>query len=244
MNYYLLPILLFSFSLLTLVTAQESVFGFLDYNLLQWDENRKLTWDDFQGNPFSSSYSSPYSAYTVWYVSYDFSWELSNEQGCYYKFTKILATANFDKSKSWVKKGQESDFILKHEQGHFDIAQILAEEFNERVQSELMGKEFPCPGGRNDSNAITNHARNKVQNIFSQEHQIAQQMNRDYDAETKGAEDSSNTKQIEWDNKIQSLLDVERQVQQTGGNQIGGNQVDFLKQIIQSIQSFLSIIFG
>ena len=113
------------------------------------------------------------------------------------------------------------------------MAQILAEEFNERAQSELMGKEFSCPGGINNSNAINNQARNQVQSIFSQEHQKALQMNSHYDTETNHG--MNNNKQIEWDKKIQSLLDVERQVRQIDEP---NQEVDFLKQIIQDIQRF------
>ncbi len=227
MNYYLLLILLFSFTLLTSVIAQEYAFGFGE-NTLRWDENRKLTWGDFQGFTFAS----PYNAATSWNVPFEYYWESSNE-GCNYKFSKILATANFEKSKSWVKRGQEADWLLNHEQGHFDMAQIFAEEFNERAQSELMGKEFSCPGGINNSNAINNQARNQVQSIFSQEHQKALQMNSRYDTETNHG--MNNNKQIEWDKKIQSLLDVERQVRQIDEP---NQEVDFLKQIIQDIQRF------
>jgi len=233
LNYYLLLILLCSFTLLTSVIAQEYAFGFGE-NTLRWDENRKLTWDDFQGYAFAS----PYYAFTKWYVPFEYSWESSNEKGCYYKFSKISATANFEKSKSWVKKGQEADWLLNHEQGHFDIAQIFVKEFNERVQSELMGKEFSCPSGTNNSNMINNQAMNRVQNIFGQEHQKALQMESHYDTETNYG--NNNSKQIEWDKKIQSLLDVERQ-----GGQIDdlNQEVDFLKQIIQDIKRFFISIF-
>jgi len=142
------------------------------------------------------------------------------------------------KSKSWVKKGQEADWLLNHEQGHFDIAQIFVKEFNERVQSELMGKEFSCPSGTNNSNMINNQAMNRVQNIFGQEHQKALQMESHYDTETNYG--NNNSKQIEWDKKIQSLLGVERQ-----GGQIDdlNQEVDFLKQIIQDIKRFFISIF-
>jgi len=225
--------------------AQESVYGLFlaGSDMIQWDENRKLTWDDFQGNPYSSSnptfHSTAYGATTYSYTTYDFSWEFSNAQGCYYKYTNISSTAHFDKSKSWVREGYVTDFVLKHEQGHFDIAQISADSFNEQVQSELMGKEFPCPGDRKDANSINNHARNQVQGVFSEEHQIQVQMNEDYDDETQGPKDSSNSGQNEWDNKIQSLLDVGRNGRQSGGNQFG-----FLNQIILNIQIFFSNIFG
>ena len=38
--------------------AQESAYGvFLaGSDLIEWDENKKLTWDDFQGNPYSSTH--------------------------------------------------------------------------------------------------------------------------------------------------------------------------------------------
>ena len=244
LNYNLLPILLFSI-LLTVVMAQESAYGLFvpGSDTMQWDENRKLTWDDFEGNAYTSTRDTlpptGHAAVTHAGTSPDFSWGFSNAQGCFYKYNHVSATAHFDKSISWVKEGYKTDFVLKHEQGHFDIAQISADRFNERVQSELMGKEFPCPGGSKNSNSIGNHARNQVYGVFSDEFRTQQLMNDDYDYDTLGPHDSSNSGQNEWNNKIQSMLDAGKNGRQSGGNPFG-----FLNAIILNIQILFSNIFG
>jgi hypothetical protein len=244
LNYNLLPILLFSFTILTVVMAQESAYGIFvaGSDMIKWDENRKLTWDDFQGNPYTTTYETSHPAHAGavahTYFIFDYSWQFTSAQECHYKFTNILAIAHFDRSKAWVRDGYVTDFVLKHEQGHFDIAQISADRFNERVKTELMGKEFPCPTNRSDS-FINNHARNQVQGIFSDESQTQRLMQEDYDYETLGPADSSNSGQNEWNNKIQSLLDAGKD-----GRQSGGNPFRFLDGIILNIQVLFRSLFG
>ena len=191
-------------TVITISISQEYVFGFPE-NWIPWDENKKLVWSDFKGdNP-----NSPFAAYTTWYVSWNYSWIFSNTEECYYEFSRISANANFEKDKSWIKKGRESDWLLNHEQRHFDIAQVLAKEFNERVQIDLKGEKFPCPSSKKDSATINKKTWNKIQNVFDQEHKKALEMEKDYENDTNHGNNSN--KQIEWDKKIQLLLNAERE---------------------------------
>jgi len=203
LNYKILFAIFFSAILLTPAISQNA-FGYT--NSLSWNENKKLTWDDFHG---FINYGSPFFAEAYTDVSWEYSWEYSNLNDCYYEYSKISATASFDKGKSFVKPGRESDSLLNHEQGHFDIAEISAKEFNERIHKELMGKYFPCPEGIDASDTISNQAKNRAQQIFDQENQKGTDMQRDYDTDTFHGK--YNDKQIEWDEKIQSLLGIERE---------------------------------
>jgi hypothetical protein len=46
----------------------------------------------------------------------------------------ILNTdARFNKELSWVLKGQENDYLLSHEQGHFDIAEVNARKYRQAI---------------------------------------------------------------------------------------------------------------
>jgi hypothetical protein len=104
-------ILLFS---LLLFTAYN---GFSQKVIIGGQEgNRLLQWSDFKGTPDESS---PYFAYTAWKTNVKFS-------GVRFEGEKAIVsgfemTVEFDENKSWVKKGKESDELLKHEQGHFDV---------------------------------------------------------------------------------------------------------------------------
>src|ERR1017187_5285211 len=78
---------------------------------INWDKNRKLTWDDFK-EPVPDMHTS-----TVAYTNSGYSYKLSYNNDS----ASFIFECYFDKTKSWVKKELANDYILKHEQGHFDI---------------------------------------------------------------------------------------------------------------------------
>lgn len=84
-----------------------------DEDFIRWQENKKLTWDDFKAPPQKIGNTA---ALTTTHLG--FSYSVSNGKATY------EINCGFQKSRSWglVK----NDWILKHEQGHFDIAEIFA----------------------------------------------------------------------------------------------------------------------
>ena len=85
--------------------------------------NRSLQWPDFKGAPNSSS---PYFAYTAWKTNVKFSGvQFQGEKAVINGFEM---TVEFDAKNSWVKKGKETEELLKHEQGHFDIGVLYMQE--------------------------------------------------------------------------------------------------------------------
>ena len=87
--------------------------------LLTWQQDRRLIWPDFQGEPDEES---DFRAMTNWQLSYDF--QLSKAKGEINSRFNVYAF--FDHQKSWVKEGNGSDELLQHEQLHFDIAELFA----------------------------------------------------------------------------------------------------------------------
>ena len=87
---------------------------------IKWNEDRKLTWDDFKAAPLKMGSTA---AMTTTHLG--FSYSVANGKITY----KI--DCQFEKNKSWglVK----NDWILKHEQGHFDIAEIFARKLNKSL---------------------------------------------------------------------------------------------------------------
>ena len=87
--------------------------------LLPWQQDRRLTWSDFQGEPEEEI---DFRAMTNWQLSYDF--QLSKVKG------EINSQFNvytfFDNQQSWVREGSGSQQLLQHEQLHFDIAELFA----------------------------------------------------------------------------------------------------------------------
>src|SRR6185436_7177040 len=109
----------FIFPLLILLQRED------DY--IKWQEDRKLSWDDFKAEPVKMGSTA---AMTTTHLGFGYS--ISNGVITY----KI--DCRFEKKKSWglVK----NDWILKHEQGHFDIAEIFARQLYRSVSEYQYNK--------------------------------------------------------------------------------------------------------
>jgi hypothetical protein len=181
-----------------------------------WDKNKPLVWDDFQGVPgtfsddhdFSTLSADDTNARIFTNVGYTVWWEKSNNIPCEYKITKLDVVASTSKIESWFHPDRiegEEDEILKHEQGHFDIAQIHAQEF----QAGYEGKDFACPSGIYDDDEIFN----EIDGLWLQIKDDWHAMDKTYDIETDHHEDRE--AQAEWNKKIILLLSTGEYVKET-----------------------------
>ena len=143
---------------------------------IKWNENRKLTWDDFKAAPLKMG-----STVAMTTTHLGFSYSFTNGNITY----KIDCW--FDKNKSWglVK----NDWILRHEQGHFDIAEIFARQLYKSVSEYQYSKTT----FQKDLNAI-------YKSVVEGKEKYQQQ----YDAETDHSRNK--TKQEEWFKKIETDL--------------------------------------
>ena len=130
--------------------------------LIPWMEERRLTWEDFQSEPKSNT-DAVASASTSLGIAYQL------EGG---KLTYKI-TCNFNKVRSWglVK----SNYILAHEQGHFDITEVTARllhkaiseyEFNRRTFKQDINKIYEKVVDQKEAlqaayDRETDHSRNK-----------------------------------------------------------------------------------
>lgn len=110
---------------------------------LEWDENRKLTWDDFRGSKPDSV--QPFAALT--YCGFGFKGFFSESRN-----KNVFEVSNyFSTSKSWfnnVSYGAEK--ILRHEQGHFDLCEV----YTRLLRKKLNERMIPLESLENMSNAI------------------------------------------------------------------------------------------
>lgn len=83
--------------------------------------NRGLLWSDFSGKVDKSS---SFYAETFWNMSYTFKDVKMNADTISYKFIVTLELGN----RSWSITEKQTAELLKHEQGHFDIARICMNE--------------------------------------------------------------------------------------------------------------------
>jgi hypothetical protein len=91
-------------------------------DLVDWSSHRKLSWNDYHAKP------DPYSdaaASTTTIVGVEYTIGRNS-------FTYHL-NCRFSRDRSWGL--YKTDYILSHEQGHFDIAEIYARELNRQLST-------------------------------------------------------------------------------------------------------------
>ena len=167
---FLLPPLLaqpFSEELHSSVKKEE------DY--VPWSYDRKLSWEDFKADTPSETADA---ALTTTYVGFSYS-----KTGSRINYN---IECKFQKSRSWGRV--KTDYILKHEQGHFDIAEIFSRKLNKEIK-EYLAKSRNHEG---------------LNPIYSKLMSEKREMQEEYDSETNHSINKS--KQAEWNEKIEEML--------------------------------------
>ena len=112
---------------------------------LTWTAEAPLQWQDFQG-PVDSSASADRVAMTAASLSWGYSYGLERGNGrCLYRINSVDVHAIFNRRDSWVRPGHETDRVLEHEQGHFDLTQLFKLEL-EALTRGLVGVRRECKG--------------------------------------------------------------------------------------------------
>lgn len=146
-------------------------------SLIEWSASRKLTWNDFRGAPPKNDTASALSSTAI-----------KIDWGYHSATLKYHIRCRFDQNLSWART--RNDYILIHEQGHFDIAEIYARRLNGALK-----KYHPDPQKiKNDVNGIYQHI---MQEYFDRQDQ--------YDRATNFSRDKK--QQLVWLNKIGDELE-------------------------------------
>lgn len=102
---------------------------------ITWQEGRKLSWSDFKGTP---SGPSDYVASTNSGVSFSFSYSEQNGKG----IVEFTVLSNFYPNLSWYRPTRVSEYILEHEQMHFDISELYARKLRKALSKIPQNREF------------------------------------------------------------------------------------------------------
>ena len=143
---------------------------------IQWKERRQLAWADYQGKPDPGAGAA---ASTATYLSVEYNFK-DGRLG-------YVITCSFSRSRSWGLT--MNDYILSHEQGHFDIAEIFARQ----LYKKLKAYEFDKKNYQTDLRRI-------YEDITSEK----EEMQNRYDRETNHS--INKDKQAEWLEKIRREL--------------------------------------
>jgi hypothetical protein len=186
-----LSVFLLGFSGLPLISSEASniseasaaqssnVRNFKEENseFIPWVTRRNLEWEDFQSAPKRNT-----EAVASTSTSLGLSYQVSRGQLSY------EVTCNFSKLKSWglVK----TDYILAHEQGHFDITELFARKLHESLSKYQFNKRT---------------YKDDINRIYNSVVKEKEEMQNAYDGET----DHSRKRrfQREWAEAIEKMLE-------------------------------------
>ena len=114
--------------------ARNVRFTFSDFSektegdTIYYSPKRKLRWDDFQSRNMSSG---KYQALVMPGLGYDQDAKIVNGT----VQVHISVKAYLPKSAAWSRPTGRDSYTLNHEQRHFDIVKIIAEQFKEKVRN-------------------------------------------------------------------------------------------------------------
>lgn len=145
--------------------------------LIDWSVSHRLTWNDYKANPDRESGAA---ATTTTYLGIEYTMSGNNFS---YKIH-----SRFSKDRSWGL--HKTGYILSHEQGHFDIAEIFARKLNKRMIEYKFNKR---------------KYQQDLSRIYQEIVDEKEEMQNDYDKETNHS--INKTKQEEWLKKIGSMLE-------------------------------------
>ena len=142
------------------------------------DLNKRLTWKDFQGVPDTKHFGGAVTA-----SGYAFDADIKMEGKVIY--LNIGVYVFFTKSQSWKKPSINSDYHLFHEQVHFDITRIGAEDFIKLLVNSKFTKD--------------NYSQ-VLDAVFDKSYNENMAMQEQYDSETQHS--INKTVQLKWNEKI------------------------------------------
>jgi len=173
-----------------------------EIDLLPWDEDRPLTWEDFQGQPPEDVELRDEAAFiryrlriqktnfTLTYNPNTHTWKAKIDPA-------TLKVENLmDRSQSWVDPKRRSSRLLKHEQGNFDINEV----YRRIVETRLKQLEAEAPTQKEAAEEL----QRLVDETLDQISRKVEQVQAEYDRETAHGQDQE--AQAEWEAKIREWL--------------------------------------
>jgi hypothetical protein len=156
------------FPLLTLAQGDE---------FIEWSPLKKLTWNDYLATPSSAS-----DAAAITSTALGMEYHLRNNILTY------TITCRFSKNNSWGR--YKTEYILRHEQGHFDITELFAR----KLAKEIKEYKFDPQKYQQELNKIYKKVMDEKEDYQEQ-----------YDKETDFSRNKQ--RQAQWLEKIKDELD-------------------------------------
>lgn len=150
-----------------------------DDSQILWNKDSTLIWYDFQGKAPATASTAAMTYTTISLNTFDYTETTYN----------ISIKAMFIKKKSWVQIKKATDYLLKHEQLHFDIAELFARKLRK---------------GLTEGKFSNNQFSNQISTMFKDYNSKLEVYQNKYDKETNHSRITE--KQQQWENTIPKEL--------------------------------------
>ena len=151
--------------------------GFImaENTLLEWTPSFSIQWSDFKAESNPAVFEDSHSV-----IKYRFTWIVTSEkidEKIVFLIEDIRIVAEFHPLLSWVRLSESSDILLKHEQGKFDLAELVKRENITQLQEKFYNKHFSTRGqneeqrkqfAKEDSGKMINEEVEKLQRLFDE----------------------------------------------------------------------------
>lgn len=117
-------------------------------DLIEWSPGYFLKWSDFKAEHNPSIFEDSRST-----IKYRFTWTVNSDtfdDEIVFLIENIELFVEFYPLLSSVRHTHATDDLLKHEQGHFDLAEMTKNENIEKLQNKFYKKEFLTRGKNED----------------------------------------------------------------------------------------------
>jgi hypothetical protein len=109
-----------------------------------WTPDFYLKWSDFKAESNPAIFEDSHSV-----IKYRFTWILNSDMindKIMFLIEDVNLVVEFHPLLSWVRHSESNDNLLKHEQGNFDLAELVKRENIQKLQDVFYSKYFPTRG--------------------------------------------------------------------------------------------------
>ncbi len=147
-------------------------------------DKSKLDWSDFRGAPdMKSNFDSAVN------TGISYQWTIVSKDGEDIKLKYEIESYCYP-ALSWVKKGQSTNYLLAHEQLHFDISELHA---------RIIRKKF-----KDYSPTSNKNVKKDLNRMYKRVERMRINMQEKYDHETDHSRNKGSQKK--WEGKIKNLM--------------------------------------